>query len=81
MRVDFDWGFKEGRQFGRGRSGGQVSCFLLFEKLFAGSSARSPFTTCSSDLSAVRAVCWFSTSSLFNCILLTGTSGSTLLHV
>ncbi|CAL8469452.1 g8993 [Coccomyxa elongata] len=24
VRVDFDWGFKDGRQFGRGRSGGQV---------------------------------------------------------
>jgi nuclear cap-binding protein subunit 2 len=24
IRVDFDWGFKDGRQFGRGRSGGQV---------------------------------------------------------
>ena len=24
VRVDFDWGFKEGRQYGRGRSGGQV---------------------------------------------------------
>ena len=26
VRVDFDWGFKDGRQFGRGRSGGQVRC-------------------------------------------------------
>lgn len=24
IRVDIDWGFVEGRQFGRGRSGGQV---------------------------------------------------------
>jgi nuclear cap-binding protein subunit 2 len=24
IRVDHDWGFQEGRQFGRGRSGGQV---------------------------------------------------------
>eukprot|EP00958_Prasinococcus_capsulatus_P025521 scaffold4372_cov397-Prasinococcus_capsulatus_cf.AAC.5 len=24
IRVDIDWGFKEGRQYGRGRSGGQV---------------------------------------------------------
>lgn len=24
IRADFDWGFVEGRQFGRGRSGGQV---------------------------------------------------------
>merc|ERR1712070_266161 len=24
IRIDFDWGFVEGRQFGRGRSGGQV---------------------------------------------------------
>jgi nuclear cap-binding protein subunit 2 len=24
LRVDFDWGFVEGRQFGRGRAGGQV---------------------------------------------------------
>eukprot|EP01026_Neomeris_dumetosa_P014403 TRINITY_DN15217_c0_g1_i4.p1 TRINITY_DN15217_c0_g1~~TRINITY_DN15217_c0_g1_i4.p1 ORF type:complete len:228 (-),score=45.23 TRINITY_DN15217_c0_g1_i4:52-639(-) len=24
IRVDIDWGFREGRQFGRGRSGGQV---------------------------------------------------------
>lgn len=27
IRVDFDWGFQDGRQWGRGRSGGQVSCF------------------------------------------------------
>ena len=27
VRADYDWGFKEGRQFGRGRSGGQVSSF------------------------------------------------------
>jgi len=27
IRVDFDWGFLEGRQWGRGRSGGQVCCF------------------------------------------------------
>ena len=26
VRVDFDWGFQEGRQWGRGRSGGQVCC-------------------------------------------------------
>jgi RNA recognition motif-containing protein len=25
LRVDIDYGFEEGRQFGRGRSGGQVS--------------------------------------------------------
>eukprot|EP01025_Chloroclados_australasicus_P005061 TRINITY_DN11420_c0_g1_i1.p1 TRINITY_DN11420_c0_g1~~TRINITY_DN11420_c0_g1_i1.p1 ORF type:complete len:199 (+),score=29.49 TRINITY_DN11420_c0_g1_i1:166-762(+) len=24
IRVDIDWGFREGRQYGRGRSGGQV---------------------------------------------------------
>ena len=24
IRVDIDWGFQEGRQYGRGRSGGQV---------------------------------------------------------
>ena len=24
VRADFDWGFKDGRQFGRGRSGGQA---------------------------------------------------------
>ncbi len=29
IRVDHDWGFVEGRQFGRGRSGGQVSAHLL----------------------------------------------------
>jgi len=26
IRVDFDWGFRDGRQFGRGKSGGQVCC-------------------------------------------------------
>ena len=26
IRVDFDWGFRDGRQFGRGKSGGQVRC-------------------------------------------------------
>lgn len=25
IRVDFDWGFQDGRQWGRGRSGGQAS--------------------------------------------------------
>lgn len=29
IRVDFDWGFKEGRQYGRGRTGGQASALLL----------------------------------------------------
>ncbi|KAK6241723.1 hypothetical protein SCA6_007112 [Theobroma cacao] len=29
IRVDFDWGFVEGRQWGRGRSGGQVSSFVV----------------------------------------------------
>ena len=24
VRIDFDWGFEDGRQFGRGKSGGQV---------------------------------------------------------
>ena len=24
IRADFDWGFVEGRQYGRGRTGGQV---------------------------------------------------------
>ena len=24
IRIDFDWGFEDGRQFGRGKSGGQV---------------------------------------------------------
>jgi len=24
VRIDFDWGFQDGRQFGRGKSGGQV---------------------------------------------------------
>lgn len=28
IRVDFDWGFEEGRQWGRGRSGGQVSSHI-----------------------------------------------------
>jgi len=29
IRVDLDPGFREGRQFGRGRRGGQVSSNLL----------------------------------------------------
>ena len=29
IRVDFDWGFQDGRQWGRGRSGGQV-LFLIY---------------------------------------------------
>jgi RNA recognition motif-containing protein len=28
IRVDFDWGFVEGRQYGRGISGGQVHTVL-----------------------------------------------------
>ena len=27
IRVDFDWGFRDGRQFGRGKSGGQVRVY------------------------------------------------------
>lgn len=34
IRVDFDWGFQEGRQWGRGRSGGQVNCGSQFLPLF-----------------------------------------------
>lgn len=30
IRVDFDWGFMEGRQFGRGRAGGQVCSSTVF---------------------------------------------------
>ncbi|KAJ6733976.1 20 KD NUCLEAR CAP BINDING PROTEIN [Salix koriyanagi] len=29
IRVDFDWGFQEGRQWGRGRSGGQL-CVCVY---------------------------------------------------
>lgn len=29
IRVDFDWGFQDGRQWGRGRSGGQVNKFCV----------------------------------------------------
>lgn len=52
IRVDFDWGFQDGRQWGRGRSGGQVhfricvtfmtleftitSCLFPFALLFTG---------------------------------------------
>ena len=35
VRADFDWGFKEGRQFGRGRSGGQA-CLLGHLSAFSG---------------------------------------------
>jgi hypothetical protein len=35
IRVDFDWGFMEGRQFGRGRSGGQVSMATLLLRWWA----------------------------------------------
>ena len=31
IRVDFDWGFQDGRQWGRGRSGGQVSALNHIE--------------------------------------------------
>ncbi|KAF9663153.1 hypothetical protein SADUNF_Sadunf17G0008800 [Salix dunnii] len=30
IRVDFDWGFQEGRQWGRGRSGGQTMILISF---------------------------------------------------
>ena len=30
IRVDHDWGFVEGRQFGRGRSGGQVGHHIAY---------------------------------------------------
>jgi len=38
IRVDFDWGFQDGRQWGRGRSGGQVNVavFLGLSFLFLG---------------------------------------------
>ena len=35
VRVDFDWGFKDGRQYGRGRSGGQVQCLLRRSHIIA----------------------------------------------
>lgn len=35
VRVDFDWGFKDGRQYGRGRSGGQVRCLLSRPQIIA----------------------------------------------
>ena len=35
VRVDFDWGFKDGRQYGRGRSGGQVRCLLSRSHIIA----------------------------------------------
>lgn len=38
IRVDFDWGFEEGRQYGRGRGGGQVPALALLSAL---DSARS----------------------------------------
>ncbi len=43
IRVDFDWGFQEGRQFGRGRSGGQVCCWwwCVVHKVSAGISMQS----------------------------------------
>ncbi|KAL3583260.1 hypothetical protein D5086_014321 [Populus alba] len=33
IRVDFDWGFQEGRQWGRGRSGGQL-CVCVCARAF-----------------------------------------------
>ena len=30
IRTDWDAGFVEGRQYGRGKSGGQVEYFLIF---------------------------------------------------
>ena len=35
VRVDFDWGFKDGRQYGRGRSGGQVQSLLSRSHIIA----------------------------------------------
>ena len=55
IRVDFDWGFVEGRQFGRGRSGGQVRG-AAWRWLGAGKNC---FTACRCCLSccAQAAVC------------------------
>ncbi|KAF3637225.1 Nuclear cap-binding protein subunit 2 [Capsicum annuum] len=49
IRVDFDWGFQEGRQWGRGRSGGQYLIKSIYPtrsclgRLKAGASAVSCF--------------------------------------
>lgn len=36
IRTDWDAGFKEGRQYGRGRSGGQVSRKILWAQPLSG---------------------------------------------
>ena len=43
IRVDFDWGFRDGRQFGRGKSGGQVRCAHIasFEDCVCSKGVRS----------------------------------------
>lgn len=33
VRCDYDWGFQDDRQFGRGRSGGQASLLLMLLQL------------------------------------------------
>ena len=42
VRVDFDWGFKEGRQFGRGRSGGQACARCMHVLLGAAACLVAP---------------------------------------
>ena len=39
VRTDFDAGFKEGRQYGRGKSGGQV-CLVMMDVLGGGPYAQ-----------------------------------------
>jgi len=34
IRTDWDAGFVDGRQYGRGRSGGQVCCYMIIEFYF-----------------------------------------------
>jgi RNA recognition motif-containing protein len=41
IRVDIDPGFREGRQFGRGRSGGQVNFITFLTRRFATSFGKT----------------------------------------
>lgn len=42
IRVDMDWGFLEGRQYGRGKSGGQVCAPCPCQTTLCGTATKVP---------------------------------------
>ena len=66
VRTDWDAGFKEGRQFGRGKSGGQVSC----GRVLVGSGRGQVW--CSGELWVGLSGVWAGSSLVLRCLVVSG---------